>query len=126
MGDTFEHNMENRDVNAIKTKLALMTDLAAVLDERDPWLLHQIKDKLDHNIDKSMYNNKWGINTEAFDLLFIDLLAFLIGFEKKESDQKKNIYLFTAEPTDMDDINEEDEWMGSIKKLTQNISKNNE
>ena len=39
MGDTFDHNMENKDVNAIKTKLALMTDLAAVLDEREPYLL---------------------------------------------------------------------------------------
>ena len=41
MGDTFDQNMENKDINAIKTKLALMTDLAAVLDERDPYLLRE-------------------------------------------------------------------------------------
>ena len=35
MSDTFERVMENKTVNGIKSKLQLMTDLAALLRQRD-------------------------------------------------------------------------------------------
>ena len=35
MGDTFERVIENRDVNAIKSKLDLLSDLVATMAQRD-------------------------------------------------------------------------------------------
>ena len=35
MGDTFDRVMENKDINSIKSKLELVADLVAILDNRD-------------------------------------------------------------------------------------------
>ena len=42
MSDTFERHMENRDVNAIKAKLSLMSDLDGVIDTHDAFTLSEV------------------------------------------------------------------------------------
>ena len=42
MGDTFDRHMENRNVNAIKAKLSLMSDLDGVIDAHETFTLDEV------------------------------------------------------------------------------------
>ncbi len=83
MGDTFDRHMENRDVNAIKAKLSLMSSLDGVIDTNETFSLKEVIQRIDseehHKYNEDSDFGYWDLLEES-----VEVAAALIGRRRKK------------------------------------------
>ena len=124
MGDTFGRVMTDRNVNAVKAKLSLMNDLAGVIDSKEIFSLQEVLQRIDREEAQGKYEDDDGLYSDLLEE-FVEIAAALLGRRVKASDEFKEIYLFVAQPTDVNQNDDEDGWDGSIKRLSAIIDAKN-